>query len=239
MEQFVTIRGVAAPLMRANIDTDLLIPSKEMTGTGKEGYGEKLLAPWRYLTPSQAERQQDVLLDDLLVEPSLRRVENPDFVLNKAPFRQAAILISGENFGSGSSREMAVWALRQFGFRCVIAPSFGAIFRNNCYRNGVLPVVLPAAEVEMLADEVKDGRLVLTIDLRECRILRLDGSGLSFSVPPNDRSMLLEGLDAIGVTLKRGAEIEAFQMADRIARPWIWAHSPAAGKKAEHEKPGK
>ncbi len=231
MEQFVKITGVAAPLMRANIDTDLLIPSKEMTGTGKEGYGEKLLAPWRYLTPSQAERQQDVLLDDPLVDPSLQRIENPDFVLNKDPFRQAVILIAGENFGSGSSREMAVWALRQFGFRCVIAPSFGAIFRNNCFRNGVLPVVLPAAEVQKLADEAEAG-LVLTVDLTACRIFRPDGSGLEFTVPPNDRNMLLEGLDAIGVTSKRRGEIEAFQHADRIARPWIWAHSPV-GERAE------
>ncbi|MDQ2735747.1 MAG: 3-isopropylmalate dehydratase small subunit [Pseudomonadota bacterium] len=228
MEQFVRISGVAAPLMRANIDTDLLIPSKEMTGTGKEGYGEKLLAPWRYLTPLEAERQQDVLLDDTLVDASLQRIENPDFVLNKVPFRQSVILIAGENFGSGSSREMAVWALRQFGFRCVIAPSFGAIFRNNCFRNGVLPVVLPAAEVQKLANEAEaEEGLVLTVDLTECRIFRPDGTGLEFTVPPNDRNMLLEGLDAIGVTLKRRGAIEAFQAADRIARPWIWAHSPA------------
>lgn len=227
MEQFVRITGVAAPLMRANIDTDLLIPSKEMTGTGKEGYGEKLLAPWRYLTPPEAERQQDVLLDDpLVVDASLQRIENPDFILNKAPFRQAVILIAGENFGSGSSREMAVWALRQFGFRCLIAPSYGAIFRNNCYRNGILPVLLPATEVQKLADDAQDGQLVLTVDLVGCTIVRPDGNGLAFVVPPNDRSMLLEGLDAIGVTLKRRDEIEAFQQGDRIARPWIWAHSP-------------
>ncbi len=225
MEQFVRVSGIAAPLMRANIDTDLLIPSKEMTGTGKEGYGEKLLAPWRYLTPAEAERQQDVLLDDPRVDAGLQRLENPDFVLNKAPFRKAVILIAGENFGSGSSREMAVWALRQFGFRCVIAPSFGAIFRNNCYRNGVLPVLLPAAEVQRLADEAEDGRLVLTVDLAECRIVRPDGSAVPFSVPPNDRNMLLEGLDAIGVTLKRQPEIQAFEDADRVARPWIWATS--------------
>ena len=136
MEQFIRITGIAAPLMRANIDTDLLIPSKEMTGTGKEGYGEKLLAPWRYLTPSQAERQQDVLLDDALVDARLGRIENPDFVLNKAPFRKSVILIAGDNFGSGSSREMAVWALRQFGFRCLIAPSFGAttVIATACCR---------------------------------------------------------------------------------------------------------
>lgn len=228
MEQFIRISGVAAPLMRANIDTDLLIPSKEMTGTGREGYGEKLLAPWRYLTPPEAERQQDVVVDDPRVDPRLQRIENPDFVLNKAPFRQAVILIAGENFGSGSSREQAVWALRQYGFRCLIAPSYGAIFRNNCYRNGILPVVLPAVDVQQLADEAQDGRLVLTVDLSDCSISRTDGLRRAFEVPANDRSMLLEGFDAIGLTLRRQRAIEAFQAADRIARPWIWLHSPAA-----------
>ena len=117
------IEGIVAPLLRPNIDTDLIIPSREITSPGREGYGEKLFAPWRYLGPE--------------------RRENPDFVLNREPFRRAPILVAGENFGCGSSREMAVWALRQFGIRAVIAPSFGAIFRANCLRNGVLPVELP------------------------------------------------------------------------------------------------
>ena len=225
MEQFIRITGVAAPLMRANVDTDLLIPSKEMTGTGKEGYGEKLLAPWRYLTPSQAERQRDVLIDNPVAGAGAERVENPEFVLNRALFRQATVLIAGENFGSGSSREQAVWAVRQFGFRCVIAPSFGAIFRNNCYRNGVLPVELPAAQVQALADEAESGGLVLTVDLAEGAILRPDGSRIDFVVPPAERTMMLEGLDAIGLTLKRSDQIEAFQRADRVARPWVWAHA--------------
>ena len=222
MEQFIKITGIAAPLMRANIDTDLLIPSKEMTGAGKQGYGEKLLAPWRYLTAAQTERQQDVLLDDPADEPSLQRIENPDFVLNRAPFREATILIAGANFGSGSSREQAVWALRQFGFRCVIAPSFGTIFRNNCYRNGVLPVVLPTADVEVLARDAEDGQLQLAVDLGACAVFRSDGSRLSFSVPAAERDMMLEGLDAIDRTLKRRGQIESFQTADRLARPWIW-----------------
>ena len=226
MEQFIKITGIAAPLMRANIDTDLLIPSKEMTGTGKEGYGEKLLAPWRYLTASQAERQQDVLIDDPIPDAGPQRIENPEFVLNQGAFRQATVLIAGANFGSGSSREQAVWALRQFGFRCVIAPSFGAIFRNNCYRNGVLPVVLAEAEVQALAQEAEGGQLVLTVDLVECAILRPSGSRLDFVVPAGERTMMLEGLDAIGLTLKRRDQIEAFQRADRVARPWIWAHAP-------------
>jgi 3-isopropylmalate/(R)-2-methylmalate dehydratase small subunit len=228
MEQFVKVTGIVAPLLRANIDTDLLIPSKEMTGTGKEGYGEKLLAPWRYLTPAQAERQEDVLIDDPAADTGLQRAENPEFVLNRAPFRQATILVAGANFGSGSSREQAVWAVRQFGFRCVIAPSFGTIFRNNCYRNGVLPVELPQATVQALAEEAEGGRLVLTVDLAECAVFHPDGSRVDFAVPLGERAMLLEGLDAIGLTLKRRDQIEAFQRADRLSRPWVWAHDAAA-----------
>lgn len=205
MEQFVHLHGLAAPLLRANIDTDLLIPSREITSPGKDGYGEKLLAPWRYLSTAEGER-----------------IENPDFVLNQPPFRQAIVLITGENFGSGSSREAAVWAVRQFGLRSVIAPSFGAIFQHNCYRNGVLPIRLPMAEVEALARLAGAGGLNLTIDLPE-RALRLPcGRTLHFEVPPNEHRMLLEGLDAIGLTLRRRKDIEAYQEADRIARPWIW-----------------
>ena len=206
MESFTSITGVAAPLMRSNIDTDLLIPSREITHTGKEGYGEKLLAPWRY-QPGAAR------------EP---RIENPEFVLNQPPFRQAVILIAGENFGSGSSREAAVWAVRQFGFRCVIALSFGAIFRNNCFRNGVLPVLLPGSQVEALAKRAAGGHLVLTVDLTECVIVDAQSNRIAFVVPPAERRMLLEGQDAIGLTLMRRAEIEAFQQRDRSARPWIW-----------------
>lgn len=211
MEQFTRISGVAAPLMRSNIDTDLLIPSREMTGTGKSGYGEKLLAPWRYLPG-----------------PVGSRVENPDFVLNRAPFRSATVLVSGENFGSGSSREMAVWALRQFGFRCVIAPSFGTIFRNNCYRNGLLPVELAQEDVQALADEAQEGGLILTVDLAECAVFHPDGKRFDFAVPADERGMMLAGLDAIGSTLRRRGEIEAFQRADRSARPWIWDRAGSA-----------
>lgn len=210
MEQFVRITGIAAPLLRANIDTDLLIPSREITDPGKAGYGEKLLAPWRYL-PS----------------PKGTRVENPEFVLNRPPFRQAVILISGENFGSGSSREAAVWAVRQFGLRCVIAPSFGTIFRNNCYRNGVLPVVLANADVEKIAREAEGGELCLTVDLVDCVVAHRNGRQWSFHVPANERTMMLKGLDAIGLTLKHVAEIDAFERRDRALRPWVYERAPA------------
>jgi 3-isopropylmalate/(R)-2-methylmalate dehydratase small subunit len=202
MEQFVRIEGIAAPLHRPNIDTDAIIPSREITLPGREGYGEKLFSPWRYLEPD--------------------RRENPDFVLNRAPFRAATILIAGDNFGCGSSREMAVWALRQFGFRVVIAPSFGAIFRSNCLRNGILPVALPAATVAGLAARAEAGDLVLAVDLESCAVTTPDGASHVFAVEAREREMMLEGLDDIALTLRRKGEIEAFQARDREARPWIW-----------------
>ncbi|KAF1046443.1 3-isopropylmalate dehydratase small subunit [Xylophilus sp.] len=205
MEQFTRVQGVAAPLLRDNIDTDLLIPSREMTTPGKEGYGEKLLAPWRYLPAHDGTRR-----------------ENPDFVLNREPFRQAAFLIAGANFGSGSSREQAAWALRQFGLRVIVAPSFGAIFANNCYRNGLLPVALPRPEIEALAREAETGRLQLAADLEHDRLEASDGRQWPLQVPASERQMMLAGMDAIGLTLRRRAQIAAFQEADRRRRPWIW-----------------
>ena len=203
MEKLVRVEGIAAPLHRPNIDTDLIIPSREITSPGREGYGEKLFAPWRYLGPE--------------------RRENPDFVLNREPFRRAPILVAGENFGCGSSREMAVWALRQFGIRAIVAPSFGAIFRANCLRNGILPVVLPAATVAVLAARAEAGELVLAVDLEKCVVTTPDGAGHGFEVEAREREMMLEGLDDIALTLRREGEIEAFQERDRVARPWIWA----------------
>ncbi len=211
MEQFISVTGLAAPLLRANIDTDLLIPSREMTTPDRAGSGEKLLAPWRYLSGQTG-----------------ARVENPDFILNREPFRHATILISGANFGSGSSREAAVWALRDFGFRSVLAPSFGTIFRNNCYRNGILPVVLSDSDVETLATKASDGALNLTVDLERCTVVGPDDHLYPFTLPVPERRMLLEGLDAIGVTLKRQQEIDSFQAADRLKRPWIWARPDEA-----------
>lgn len=202
MEQFVRIEGIAAPLHRPNIDTDAIIPSREITSPGREGYGDKLFSPWRYLGPD--------------------RRENPDFVLNRAPFRAAPILVAGDNFGCGSSREMAVWALRQFGIRAIVAPSFGAIFAANCQRNGILPVVLPAATVAALAARAEAGNLVLAVDLGACAVTTPDGAAFGFAVGAREREMMLEGLDDIALTLRRKGEIEAFQARDREARPWVW-----------------
>lgn len=208
MEQFTRVEGVAAPLLRDNIDTDLLIPSREMTSPGKEGYGEKLLASWRYLPTTNG-----------------TRLENPEFVLNRAPFRQARFLLAGSNFGSGSSREQAAWALRQFGFRAVLAPSFGAIFQNNCYRNGLLPVVLPRADIEAMAEQAATGKLMLAVDLEQQRVEAPDGRWWPLQVPTNERVMMLAGLDAIGLTLRRQEQITVFQKADQQWRPWIWLPS--------------
>jgi 3-isopropylmalate/(R)-2-methylmalate dehydratase small subunit len=203
MEQFVRLKALAAPLLRPNVNTDVIIPSLEITSPSREGYGDKLFASWRYIEPG--------------------RKPDPDFVLNRAPFDRARILIAGDNFGCGSSREMAVWAIRQFGFRCVIAPSFGAIFQANCYRNGVLPVVLSRADVEALGREAERGTLELEVDLESCTVTAPDGLTYRFEVGNPEREMMLAGLDAIGVTLKRRDEIRAFQARDRAARPWIWS----------------
>jgi 3-isopropylmalate/(R)-2-methylmalate dehydratase small subunit len=209
MEIFNRVEGIAAPLLRDNIDTDLLIPSREMTEPGKQGYGEKLLTPWRYETATDGTRR-----------------ERPDFVLNREPFRQARFLIAGANFGSGSSREQAAWALRQFGFRAVLAPSFGTIFQNNCYRNGLLPIVLQRVDIERLAKLAEGGLLELAVDLEQNWVECPDDHRLPFTVPASERAMLLSGLDAIGLTLQRLPQIEAFQQADRLRRPWIWLDAP-------------
>lgn len=203
MEAFESITGAAAPLFRANIDTDTLIPSPLITNASREGYGPKLLAGWRY----GADGKQEVA----------------HFVLNRPAWRSSRILIAGENFGCGSSREMAVWAVRQFGFRCIIAPSFAPIFRQNCLRNGLLPIDLPAKLVEQLAQRAEAVPGDWTVDLRDCSITDPLGGRHAFVIDPGERELLLQGLDPISVTMKRADEIRAFVEADRLRRPWIWA----------------
>jgi 3-isopropylmalate/(R)-2-methylmalate dehydratase small subunit len=203
MEPLVRIESVAAPLLRANIDTDIIIPSREITSPGREGYGEKAFAPWRY-------------------EADTRR-EIAEFVLNQPAFRATKILVAGANFGCGSSREMAVWALQQFGIRVIIAPSFGAIFRNNSVRNGLLPIALPPESFEPLAERVRTAVVTLTVDLPS-QILRVNNTDvpIAFEIPANDKDTLINGRDAIGMTLQHRADIEAFQARDRNIRPWVW-----------------
>ena len=192
MQAFTTLSGIVAHLPRDNVDTDTIIPSREMTSTGKTGLADGLFAPWRY-------------------RDTTTRAEEPGFVLNQSAFRAAPILAAGANFGCGSSREHAVWALAEWGITCVIATSFAPIFRANCIRNGVLPVVLGLAEIAALAGQT------ITIDLAA-----QTAGGHPFAIDPEDKMMLLEGLDAIDLTLKHRAAIAAWQGADRLARPWVY-----------------
>ncbi len=205
MEKFTVLEAIAAPIMRINIDTDVIIPSREMKRVSKEGLSEGMFANWRYTEPGGRE-------------------ENPDFILNQEPYRQAQILLSGDNFGCGSSREHAVWALAEWGIRAIITPKFGNIFYGNCVRNGILPVVLDNDVVEKLAAQVQQDPDVHTIkiDLTSCTVTGPDGTEYSFEIAPADREMLLEGLDAIAVTMRRDDEILAFQGRDRLKRPWIY-----------------
>ena len=187
------VEGIAAPLIRANIDTDAIIPSREIKGVGKAGLADGLFAGWRYTDG---------------------RTPNPGFVLNDPRYAHAPILLAGDNFGCGSSREHAVWALHDYGVRAVIAPGFAPIFAGNCLRNGIVPVVLDAATIATLGDRV-------TVDL----LAQTVTSGTvtaGFAIDPQAKAMLAEGLDAIDLTFKHADAIAAFHAADRIARPWIY-----------------
>lgn len=209
METFTIHQGVTAPLLRINVDTDAIIPSREMKFVAKTGLGQGLFAGWRYSAPDSRE-------------------PNPDFVLNRPEYAGASVLLSGTNFGCGSSREHAVWALREFGFRAIIAPSFGAIFRTNCIRNGLLPITLPedviAGFERAVAEDPQQRRL--TVDLVRQKVVTPDGGETPFDIDPLEREMLLEGLDPIALTLKLAPQIDAFQARDRIERPWIYLANP-------------
>lgn len=189
-------------MMRRNVDTDAIIPSREMKRVSREGLGEGLFANWRYT--------------DLAT-----REEAPDFVLNRTRYRQAKILISGENFGCGSSREHAVWALADWGIGAVIAPSFGEIFQANCAQNGIVAVVLPEEQVDAIGAEAGRRELRLTVDLGAREVQGFGDRALPFSIKHRDREMILKGLDPIALTLgEHGEAIEAFEKSDRTARPW-------------------
>jgi len=205
MEKFAQLTAIAAPIMRINIDTDVIIPSREMKRVSKEGLSEGMFANWRYTKPGGRE-------------------ENPDFILNQEPYRQARILLSGDNFGCGSSREHAVWALAEWGIRAIITPGFGNIFYGNCVRNGILPVVLDNQIVEDLASQVEADPAInqITVNLENYTVTAPDGSQHNFDIAPADREMLLEGLDGIAVTQRRDADILAFQAQDQQQRPWIY-----------------
>jgi 3-isopropylmalate/(R)-2-methylmalate dehydratase small subunit len=205
MLPFDVLTAVAAPLIRANVDTDAIIPSREMKSVSKQGLAEGLFAGWRYTAIGGRE-------------------PDPAFVLNQPAYAGTQILLSGENFGCGSSREHAVWALLEYGIRAVIAPSFAPIFHGNCVRNGILPVRLDPASIARLAEAVAPDpqRRRVTVDLVRQRITGPDGLEFGFEIEPEEREMLLEGLDAIDLTLKHRDAIEAFLTRDRRQRPWIY-----------------
>lgn len=203
MEKFTTLTAVAAYYPRANVDTDLIIRVERCAKVEKNGLGKYAFEMARFLADGS---------------------DNPEFPLNNGPFREAQILVGNINFGCGSSREMAVWAIAGLGIRCVIAPSFGEIFFGNCFQNGLLPVILPQATVEtigaVLAADPANAKL--TVDLSRQVVVAPDGSEHTFAIEPLRKKALLEGLDEIGLTRLREPEIVAFQARDRVKRPWIY-----------------
>ncbi len=201
MEKFTKLSGIAAPLPLINVDTDMIIPKQFLKTIQRSGLGKNLFDEMRYG-------------DD--------GAEIPDFVLNKPAYRNAQILVAGENFGCGSSREHAPWALLDFGIRCVIAPSFADIFFNNCFKNGILPIVLPQEEVDKLMDDAERGaNAVVTVDLENQTITGPDGGSIAFEVDAFSKHCLMNGLDDIGLTLEKSSAIEAFETRAAQSRPWV------------------
>ncbi len=197
-----TLTGRVAPLMRANIDTDAIFPSRSKMGVDETDVSRFLFREWRFTDDGH---------------------ERPDFVLNQTGRRDAVFMVALDNFGCGSSRETAPWALRDFGIRCIVAPSFGSIFQANCYRNGIAPIVLDRKDVETLGSLAdKDATMTMTLDLSKQVLETSGGSRFLFTMPSGVKTMLMEGLDTIGVTLTRRAEIEAFQRNDVSTRPWVY-----------------
>lgn len=211
MEPFRRLEGIVAPLDRANVDTDAIIPKQFLKSIKRSGFGPNLFDEWRYLDRGEPG-----------MDNGTRRV-NPDFVLNRPRYQGASILLARDNFGCGSSREHAPWALLDFGFRAIIAPSFADIFFNNCFKNGILPIVLDAAQVSTLFDEVAAiERYRLTIDLESQTITRPNGERWSFQVDAFRRTCLLEGLDDIGLTLQHADDIRAYEQRRRADAPWLY-----------------
>ena len=210
MQAFTVHQGLVAPMDRANVDTDAIIPKQFLKSIHRSGFGPNLFDEWRYL--DHGEPGQD---------PAARK-PNPDFVLNQPRYQGASILLARKNFGCGSSREHAPWALEQYGFRALIAPSYADIFFNNCFKNGLLPIVLPESVVAGLFDDVAAfPGYSLTIDLGAQAIVKPDGSTIAFEVQPFRKYCLINGFDDIGLTLRHADKIKAYE-AERLARmPWL------------------
>jgi 3-isopropylmalate/(R)-2-methylmalate dehydratase small subunit len=201
MDKFTTLTGIAAPLPLINVDTDMIIPKQFLKTIQRSGLGKNLFDEMRYTTDG---------------------AEIADFVLNKPAYRNAQILVGGDNFGCGSSREHAPWALLDFGIRCVIAPAFADIFYNNCFKNGILPIVLPQEIVDHLMEDAQNGaNATLTVDLENQTITRPDGQTVAFEVDAFRKHCLLNGLDDIGLTMEKSAAIESFEAKAAQDRPWV------------------
>ena len=211
MDPFRVHTGIVVPLDQANVDTDAIIPKQFLKSIERSGFGPNLFDAWRYLDRGEPG-----------IDPAARR-PNPDFVLNEARYRGAQILLARRNFGCGSSREHAPWALLDYGFRAVIAPSFGDIFSNNCYKNGLLPIVLSEREVDRLfADALALPGFRLTVDLERQTVATVDGAmAFGFDVDPFRKHCLLNGLDDIGITLQHADEIRAFEARRLAEQPWL------------------
>ncbi|MDO5657623.1 MAG: 3-isopropylmalate dehydratase small subunit [Paracoccus sp. (in: a-proteobacteria)] len=201
MEKFTTLTGIAAPMPLVNIDTDMIIPKQFLKTIHRSGLGKNLFDEMRF------DREGN---------------EIPEFVLNQPAYRNAEIIVAGDNFGCGSSREHAPWALLDFGIRCVISTSFADIFFNNCFKNGILPVVLPKEAVDALMDDARNGENArLTVDLEAQTVTGSDGTAYAFEIDPHRKHCLLNGLDDIGLTLEKASAIDAFEAQAAQSRPWV------------------
>lgn len=210
MEKFTVLQGIVAPLDRSNVDTDAIIPKQFLKSIYRTGYGPNLFDEWRYLDKGEPG-----------MDPATRKI-NPDFVLNQPRYQGSTILLARKNFGCGSSREHAAWALTQYGFRVVIAPSFADIFYNNAFKNGLLPISLPEFVVDYLFDEIKaNNGYQLSVDLVNRVVIEPNAKRHEFEVPEFRRYCLLNGLDDIGITLQHADEIKAFEQQRLNQKPWL------------------
>ena len=203
MDKFTTLTGVAAPLPIINIDTDMIIPARYLKTIKRTGLGKGLFSEQRYKDDGS---------------------ENPDFVLNKPAYRNAKIIVAGDNFGCGSSREHAPWALQDFGVRCVISTSFGDIFYNNCFKNGILPIKVSKEELDKLMDDASRGaNATLSIDLEKQEIRGPDGGCIKFEIDPFRKHCLINGLDDVGLTLQKEKDINSYEAKQKQSQPWLTA----------------
>jgi len=211
MEKFTTLNGLAAPLDRANVDTDAIIPKQFLKSIKRTGFGPNLFDEWRYLDHGEPGMDNS------------KRPLNPDFVLNQARYQGAQVLLGRDNFGCGSSREHAPWALEDYGFRAIIAPSFADIFYNNCFKNGILPIILDASIVDQLFRETEANEgYTLTVDLPQQQVTTPSGESFAFEIDEFRKYCLLNGLDDIGLTLQHVDDIKAYEEKRKVEAPWLF-----------------